>query len=70
MSEPIEHILCRRGDLRPGRLVGGIIGANAHAGLGLDNHLMAMGNIFAHGTRRQADAVLMVLDFLGATDAH
>ena len=31
---------------------------------------MAMGHIFAHGRRRQADAVFVLLDFLGDTDAH
>jgi hypothetical protein len=29
-----------------------------------------VGDVFAHGGRRQADAVFVLLDFLGDADAH
>jgi hypothetical protein len=39
-------------------------------GIGLHQHLMAMGRELAHAGRRQADTVFMVLDFLGYADEH
>ena len=66
----LEDLLGRANDGGARGLVGGIICVDAHARLGLDNHLVAMRHIFAHGTRRQADTVLMVLDFLGAAYTH
>src|SRR5690606_3696973 len=44
--------------------------ADAGASLGLDNDLMAMRHIFAHGTGRQTDPIFMILDFLRTTDTH
>ena len=57
-------------DLRAGGAVGVVVGADAGAGARLDEHLMAMRDVFADGARRQADAVFVVLDFLRAADAH
>jgi hypothetical protein len=31
---------------------------------------MAVGDVFTHRRRRQADAVFVLLDFLGDADAH
>jgi hypothetical protein len=31
---------------------------------------MAVGGVFADGPRSKADAIFVVLDFLGAADAH
>jgi hypothetical protein len=40
------------------------------AGIGLHQHLVAMGRELAHAGRRQADTVFVVLDFLGHADEH
>ena len=65
-----EDILGGGGDLGAGRGIGGIISADTDARLGLHPDLVAVGNIFAHRSRRQADAIFMILDFLRATDTH
>ena len=65
-----EHLFGGLGDRGAGRAVGVVVGADAGAGAGLDQHLMAVRDIFADRTRRQPDAVLVVLDFLRAADAH
>ena len=65
-----EHFRGGLGDRRAGGAIGVVVGADAGAGAGLDQHLMAVRDIFADRRRRQADAVFVVLDFLGAADAH
>ena len=65
-----EHVLGGLGDFGACGAVGVVVGADAGAGAGLDQHLMAVGDIFAYRARRQADAVFVVLDFPGAADAH
>src|SRR5207249_11678315 len=47
-----------------------IVHADALPGVVLDDHFVAEVNGFAHASRRQSDAVLQYLDFLGHTDAH
>jgi hypothetical protein len=47
-----------------------VIRANAQPRAALDNHLMPMRHIFAHRSGRKSNAVFVVLDFLGAADAH
>jgi hypothetical protein len=58
------------GNRRSGRNIGGIIGIDAGAGSGLDQHLMAVADILADRTRRQPDPGLAAFDFLGNTDQH
>ena len=65
-----EHLLGGPGDLGAGGAIGIVVGADAGARAGLDQHLVAVRDIFAHRAGRQADAVFVVLDFLRATDAH
>ena len=60
-----EHLRGRLGDLGAGGLIGAVVGADAGARAGLDHDLVAVGDIFAHRAGRQADAVFVVLDFLG-----
>ncbi len=57
-------------DARAGGLVGGVLGADAGAGIGLDHDLVAMGDQFDDALRGQADPVFVVLDFLGGPDDH
>ena len=45
-------------------------GTNAEAGTAFDPDLVPAHDQFASAFRRQADAIFVVLDFLGATDAH
>ena len=57
-------------DLRARRhilLVGCVYAA---AGLGFDPHLVTLHDELFHALRRQADAIFVVLDFLGAADEH
>jgi hypothetical protein len=57
-------------DLRPGLLVVGVGEARAETRAGLDRDGVAVGDVFAHRRRRQADAVFVLLDFLRDADAH
>jgi hypothetical protein len=57
-------------DPGPGLLVVGVGEARAEAGPGLDRDGVAVGDVFAHRRRRQADTVFVLLDFLGDADAH
>ena len=43
---------------------------DAHAGIGLDEHLVAVIDQFGDRAGGQADAIFVILDFLGHTDAH
>ena len=65
-----EHVLGGPGDRCACSTVGVVVGADTGAGARLDQNLMAVGGVFADGARRQADAIFVVLDFLGAADAH
>ena len=65
-----EHLFGILGDLRASGPVIGIAEADGGAGLGLDPEFMAEGGQFGHRLRRQADAVLVVLDFFGYADTH
>ena len=56
--------LCTRFDIL---LVGRI---DTAAGLSLDPDLIALDDQLLRTLRRQADAIFVVLDFLGATDTH
>jgi hypothetical protein len=47
-----------------------VVQADGSAGAGLHPHVMAMGHVFTHRGRRQADAVFVDLDLLGHADAH
>ena len=51
-------------------LIGSVVGAYSNASSGLDDDLMAMGDIFAYGPRSETDAIFMVFDFLRAACAH
>lgn len=66
----LENILGAYGDLGAGSHIGVVIGTDAGTGLRLDPDFVAMGDVLANGCRRQADAVFVVLDFLGAANAH
>src|SRR5205085_386874 len=63
-------VLPRVADTRAGLLVGGVRGADAHAGGCLHYHLVAVRDELAHRGRRETDAVLVRLDFLGDADDH
>ena len=58
------------GQAGPGGGIGLVRGTDAFAGSGLDQDLMAVGHQFRHAFRGQADAIFVVLDFLGAADDH
>ncbi len=47
-----------------------IAGANADAGIGFNNDLVAVGHQLAHAGGHQPDAVFVNLDFLGDADTH
>ncbi|GAA3249890.1 hypothetical protein GCM10020258_04370 [Sphingomonas yabuuchiae] len=47
-----------------------VLEIDAGAGLGLDDHLVTGGDQLGDRRRGQADAIFVVLDFLGNTDAH
>ena len=51
-------------------LVETVIGANAVAGAGLDQHLVAVGGELEHALRGQADPVFVVFDFLRGANDH
>ena len=59
-----------RGDLGAGGAIGVVVGVDAGARAGLDQHLVAVGDIFADRAGRQADAGLAALDLLRNTDQH
>src|SRR5690606_17288674 len=58
------------GDARARLLVVGVGKARAQTGSGLQQDGMAMGDVFAGGGRRQADAMFIGLGFSGGADAH
>ncbi len=58
------------GDAGAGLDIGRVVGADAGPGAGLDQHIMAVRDVFANGTRRQTDAGLGNLDFPGDPDEH
>ena len=47
-----------------------VVEIDAHAGLGLDDYLMAGRDQLGDRGRRQADPIFVILDFLGHADAH
>ena len=57
-------------DFRPCGDILVVIGVDAGTRLGLDPHLVALHDELFRALGRQADAVFVVLDFLGAADAH
>ena len=66
----LEDIRGGGNDLRAGGAVGIVISADAGAGLGFDDDVVAMRHIFANSTRRQTDPIFVILDFLRTTDTH
>src|SRR5262249_39181238 len=58
------------GDLRAGRPVGVVVEADALAGAGLHEHLVAVVDELAHSRRHEAHAVFVGFDFLGYADQH
>ena len=65
-----EHFVGVRQNLRSDAGIHFVVQADGFAGLRLDEHFMAARGQFAHGGRRHADAIFVVLDFPGDTDAH
>ena len=53
-----------------GLLIGLIGKIDAHAGVRFDKQLVTMGDQFRHRSGRQADSILVILDFLRHSDAH
>ncbi len=66
----VEHFGSGRDDARAGVDIVLILEIDAAAGLSLDDDLMAGGDQLGHRWRGQADAIFVILDFLGHTDAH
>jgi hypothetical protein len=65
-----ENVGRRGGDRRAG---GDVIRVGTHdagAGIGLDQHLVAMGDRLCDAARGHADPVFVILDLLGYTDEH
>ena len=67
LGEDFRRIL---GDGRAGRDIGSVIGVDAGARLGLDQYLVAVGDILADRTGRQADTGLAALDLFRNTNQH
>jgi hypothetical protein len=65
-----EHFGRIGDDARAGRFVSRIARADARAGARLHHHLVPMRHVLAHGHRREADAMLLDLDFFGNAHAH
>ena len=65
-----EHIGCCMCDVRTDCHVIGIGKIDPHAGLRFDDDLVSGGRQFRHRRRRQADAIFMIFDLFGNTDAH
>ena len=59
-----------RQHLAPAWRVAVVVAADAGAGAGLHQHVVAVVHGLAHRRRRHADAVLVILDFLGDADSH
>ena len=57
-------------DRRAGLLIGRVGAVDAVAGLGLDEHLVAVGDELGDRRGRQPDPILVDLDFLRHPDAH
>ncbi len=66
----LEDLFRRADDLRAILHVDLVADADAIAGVGLDQHLVAVLDRLAHARRRHADAVFVVLDFLGYAYQH
>ena len=62
--------LPRIADARAGLLIRGVGRANAATGVGFHHHLVPVRDQLAHRRRREANAVLVRLDFLGNADDH
>jgi hypothetical protein len=65
-----EDLLGIARDLRAGGFIGLVVEADAHSGAGLDQHLMAIMDEFAHAARHQSDPVLVRFDFLRYSNQH
>ena len=65
-----KHFVGVGQDLRADPRVHFVEQPDAVARLGLDEHFVSARRQFAHGGRRHADAIFVVLDFLGHADAH
>ncbi len=57
-------------DIGTGGAVVGVAGADASTGAGFDQHPVAMSDILADGSRREADAEFARLDFPGDANEH
>ena len=57
-------------DRGAGLFIGAVGKVDAHAGIGLDHHFMPGRDQLGHRRRGQPDAIFVILDFLGDTDAH
>jgi len=57
-------------NFRAGKLINFIRTADAAAGIGFDQNVVAVRDEFPHAGRGQADAVFMVFDFFRHTDKH
>jgi hypothetical protein len=66
----VEDFLRRLDDLGAGLAVQLVGEADGLAAVLLHHHLVAVRDQFARARRSQADAVLVVLDFLGDADKH
>ena len=63
-----KYLVRRLGDRRARATVFVVWTTNAGAGVGLDQDAMPSGDQFAGAGGRQADAIFVILDFLGNTD--
>ena len=66
----VEDFGCVIGDLGAGAAIVVVGRADSTAGIGLDQHGMAMGRQFGDAFGRQTDAIFVILDFFGDTNAH
>lgn len=66
----LKHVGGGCSNARAGCLVSRVVSANARTRASLDDDLVAMGDIFANRAGGQTDTIFMILDFLGASDAH
>ena len=66
----LEDLLRGVDDLRAGRFVHVVVESDGGRGVALHHHLMAVGDEFPHGGRREPDPVLVDLDLLGHPDEH
>ena len=70
MSARGEDVVGLGRDLGAGGLVVVVGETGAHAGVGLDQDLMALGGQLAHRRGHEPDAEFVVLDLLGHADEH